>query len=307
MALMVPSPIWGCDYAWQHPAPQALKDAGFTFACRYLSTDPSKNLTRAEAEALASLGIWCVANWETTSTRADTGGYAGGQADAQQALAEATAAGMPAGRPIYFSVDEPTTVGPHVTAYFDGIKSVLPDAEIGDYGGYAEVKGALDLGLAAWAWQTTAWSNGQWDSRVHIRQTGEQPVIGGVQVDVDVAQQPDFGQWMPGRTPTTTTGELTMDAEVAKAFDDLHNSVQASLIFTGQRFDSVDAREQWLINAMGERFDQLPPVVAAAVAPAITSAVVSAVTQHAPTVDPAIITAAVQQAMASLTMKAVSQ
>lgn len=201
--------IPGIDYAWTHPDPSAIAAAGYRFACRYLSNDPSKNITLAEAQALAAHGIWVVANWEYYATDA-LRGYAGGIADAQTALAQAKAAGMPAGRPIYFSSDWAVTSSqmPSVLAYLSGAASVLGSAETGEYGGYAAVKAASDAGTK-WTWQTFAWSNGAWDSRDTIRQTGS-ATVGGVQVDTNEAMVSDYGQWQPGRLPPRSAQEAPM-------------------------------------------------------------------------------------------------
>ena len=190
----------GIDYAWQHPDPGAIAAAGYGFACRYLSRDPSKNITLAEAQALAAAGVWVVANWEY-GAQDMLRGYAGGIADAHLALAQANAAGMPAGRPVYFSADWAVTAAqqPAVLAYLSGAASVLGSAETGEYGGYAAVKAARDSGTV-WTWQTFAWSNGVWDPRDTIRQTGT-ATVGGVQVDTNEAMVPDYGQWQPGRLP----------------------------------------------------------------------------------------------------------
>ncbi|MBS2962590.1 DUF1906 domain-containing protein [Actinocrinis puniceicyclus] len=191
----------GIDYAWQHPDPAALAAAGYQFACRYLSRDATKNLTLSEAASLAAHDVWVVANWEY-GAQDMLRGYAGGVADAQLALRQATAAGMPRGRPIYFSADWDVTPAQEaaVTDYLRGAASVLGAGDVGEYGGYYPVRIARDNGAAAWTWQTSAWSGGQWDPRDTIRQTGS-ATVGGVQVDVDEALVPDVGQWQPGRTP----------------------------------------------------------------------------------------------------------
>lgn len=193
----------GIDYAWQHPDPKSIKDAGYGFACRYVSRDTSKNITLSEALDLAAHGIWTVANWEY-GAQDMLRGYNGGVADATLALAQATAAGMPKGRPIYFSADWDVTPSQEamVTNYLRGAASVLGSAEVGEYAGFYPVKVALDGGTAHWTWQTTAWSGGQWDAREQIRQTGS-AYIGGVQVDVNQALVDDFGQWQPGRLPSS--------------------------------------------------------------------------------------------------------
>jgi hypothetical protein len=203
------------DYAWSHPSPAALKKAGITFACRYLATDTSKALSKAEAAALAEVGIWSVVVWETTAKRMLTGKL-GGVADAKAAAAQAAACGMPPSRPIYFAADWDATLGQQtaINAYLDGAASVLGRARVGIYGGYYPVKRALDAGKAVWAWQTRAWSGGQWDQRAHIRQ-GAYVTIGGVQCDANTAMKSDVGQWMPDLIPEEdTVADLTLRTEV---------------------------------------------------------------------------------------------
>ena len=198
----------GVDYAWTHPDPAALAAAGYRFACRYLSRDPSKNLTLAEAQALAQHGIAVVANWEY-GAQDMLRGRAGGVADAQLALAQATAAGMPAGRPVYFSADWDVTPAQEsaVSAYLAGVDSVLGVARTGEYAGFYPVKIARDSGLTAWSWQTSGWSGGQWDPRDQIRQTGS-ATVGGVQVDVNEAMVADYGQWFPGVSPAPSPAPI---------------------------------------------------------------------------------------------------
>lgn len=206
----------GVDYAWSHPSPTSLRSAGKTFACRYLSSDASKNLSRSEADALAAAGVWSVVVWESTANRA-LGGNAAGVADASAAASQAQACGIPSDRPVYFAVDFDATATQQtaIHAYLDGAASVLGRSRVGIYGGYYPVTRALNSGKAAWAWQTFAWSGGQWDSRAHIRQ-GAQVSIGGVSVDLDTGMVDDFGQWMPGKGVADVA--LT-DADAAKVAD----------------------------------------------------------------------------------------
>lgn len=188
----------GVDYPWSHPAPAALRAAGVGFAMRYLSNDSSKNLSLAEANALAAQGIWSGVVWETTATRA-LAGRAAGATDARAALAQAQACGMPDGRPIYFAVDTDTTWS-QVAPYFQGIRDVLPLGQVGVYGGIRIIQGAASSGLVSWYWQAEAWSGGRWDPHAHIRQAGSL-TVGGVSCDRNTSMFADFGQWMPGRTP----------------------------------------------------------------------------------------------------------
>lgn len=195
---------FGIDYAWGRPSVSTLKKDGVEFVARYVSSPGnSKNLTLSEAKTLSSAGISIVVVFETTATRAEAG-HAAGVADAKEALKEATACGMPSGRPIFFAVDEDTTVGPHVTAYFQGVASVLGLARTGVYGGYAVVKGCFDHNLVKWGWQTYAWSGGRWDARAQLQQYSNSHTIDGVDVDYDrVAKATihDYGQWTVGNAP----------------------------------------------------------------------------------------------------------
>lgn len=175
------------------------------FVCRYLSGF-SKDLTPSEAHNLSSAGISIVVVWETTATRAE-GGHAAGVRDATMADAEARRCGMPASRPIYFAVDEDTTVGPHITAYFEGVASVLGRARTGAYGGYKVISALFDAHLIAWGWQTYAWSGGQWDTKhpgTVIEQYSNNRTLAGASVDYDRATATDYGQWRIGVTPTPT-------------------------------------------------------------------------------------------------------
>lgn len=207
--------ISGVDYPWSHPGGAALQNAGIKFACRYLSHDATKNLTRTEADDLAAHGVSCVVVWETTANRASADRSAG-IADAHDALSQAAAAGMPAGRPIYFAVDWDAAPSV-VVAYFQGVASVLGLARTGVYGGYKVVKYLLDHQLAAWAWQTAAWSGGQWDPRAVLRQPATTVRINGVTCDRDTAHAADYGQWTPGKTPIPLEEDVPLtDAEIAK-------------------------------------------------------------------------------------------
>ena len=178
----------GVDYAWGRPSTAALSQAGVTFACRYLSLDTTgKNLTFDEAATLSAAGLSIVSNWEYDS-RAPLNGRAQGARDAAEADRQHRAAGGPPGRPIYFSVDFDASPGDQeaINAYFDGVAATIGHDRTGAYGGYWVIKRLLDAGKTAWAWQTLAWSGGQWDARAQLRQ-----VRNAVEIDqVHVLFQP---------------------------------------------------------------------------------------------------------------------
>lgn len=190
--------IAGADYAWMKPPMAALKAAGISFVCRYLSTDSSKNLAASERDALHAAGISIVLVWETTGVEA-LKGYGQGMADGAAARAQATALGFPKTLPIYYAVDFSQTASEKQTVldYLHGASDAEGSkARVGVYGGIASVSAALDAGFG-FGWQTYAWSNGQWDSRAQIRQTHNDQMIGGASVDLDEAMTGSYGQWGP--------------------------------------------------------------------------------------------------------------
>jgi hypothetical protein len=189
------------DYSFARPEPAAIHAAGYRFAGRYL--DPgSKGITRTEADRLAAAGIWVIVTYETTAEWM-LGGYSAGQAAARTAQALGRAAGMPAGRPVYFAADFDATASqvPAVLACLDGCASVLGRGAAGVYGGLAVVRAALNAGTV-WAWQTLAWSGGQWDPRARVRQVRVNTLLSGSAVDVNEAMTADYGQWQPGKVPS---------------------------------------------------------------------------------------------------------
>ncbi len=190
----------GVDYSFSRPSPQVIRSAGYSFVCRYLSEDNSdthgKILFKPEADALKSAGLDIVSNYEFDQTNA-LNGYAQGVSDATVANQQATAAGMPAGRPIYFSVDFDATEAQQsaINSYLDGVASVIGRGRTGAYGGYYVIERLLDAGKIAYAWQTYAWSGGQWDSRAQLRQVQNDITVDGQSCDKDESVAADFGQW----------------------------------------------------------------------------------------------------------------
>jgi len=201
----------GLDYAWHGLLrPQAFIDAGYSFVCRYLSRDPSKDIDAEEAKLLSDVGLDIVLVWETSEKRPITGGYAGGMTDARLAFQRAAALGMPDGRPVYFAVDYDVAAAA-ADAYFKGIRDAgFPAERVGVYAGLRPLRHLLDVGLATWGWQTSAWSGGQWDPRAHLRQYKYGLKFPGVSsADANEAPFDDFGQW-------SLREDDEMDAELVK-------------------------------------------------------------------------------------------
>lgn len=155
------------DYAWQHPAPAAIKAGGYEGVARYISHSPDKDITVAEANALHAQGlnIWLV--WETTANRAGQGGAAGTQ-DVRDAEAKATALGYPTNVPIFYAVDfdaNPQMVMPYFAAVAKAAKR-----PVGVYGSLRVVEAVMKAGYAEYGWQTAAWSGGKLSQMAHVYQ-----------------------------------------------------------------------------------------------------------------------------------------
>jgi hypothetical protein len=200
----------GVDYSWARPSPSGLRSAGYTFAVRYLSFDTTgKNVTASEARALKAAGVDVVSNWESGASDA-LKGRARGVSDAQEALRQANAAGMPAGRPIYFSIDfdaQPSQQAA-INDYYDGVASVLGKSRTGAYGGIGPIQRLFDAGKITFGWQTFAWSHGQWEPRAQLRQVRNGVTIAGGDCDIDQAQADDFGQWGAMTSPIADAEKL---------------------------------------------------------------------------------------------------
>jgi hypothetical protein len=155
------------DYAWQHPNPAAIKAAGYVGVVRYLSHDPSKDITAAEVKALHAAGLSIRLVYETTANRAGAGRLAG-IADRREAEKRAAALGYPRHCPIFYAVDfdaDPAKVLP----YFKGVHR-RHGFYVGVYGSRRVVEAVHAAGLANYLWQTEAWSGTAISSHAQLYQ-----------------------------------------------------------------------------------------------------------------------------------------
>lgn len=222
----------GFDYT-ARIAPATLKAAGCAVAIRYVMPQTPfwvKTLRNPEAEELLAAGIPIVSNWETTADRMAAGASAG-RDDAVQLLANWHALGAPSGLIGWFSADWDVQASevPAVLAYLNAAAAVLGGKKyVGCYGGLRAVAAAMDAGFGGW--QTIAWSGGVWDSRAAARQTGEQRVVGGVQVDVnqiiDLAALGAWGGPTTGEDVALTADEIQAIAAAVNNYRDTNNTVK---------------------------------------------------------------------------------
>lgn len=180
----------------------ALKTQGFDFAIRYYSSNPSKNLSLAEARALSGAGLQIGVVWETAGTHVGFFNRQQGLADGAAAWQMAqTTIGQPPGSAIYFAVDYDATSadidGP-VSDYFDGVQAAFQAAcanqapyQIGVYGSGLVCGTLIDAKRAALSWlsQSTgfagskAYASGQ---RYNLIQTLPTTIsVDGVQLSID--------------------------------------------------------------------------------------------------------------------------
>jgi hypothetical protein len=200
----------GLDYAWApHPNVSTVKQKGYSFVCRYLSNDPTKNLTSAELATIRNAGLSIVVVWETTGDRMKAGNAAG-KADAEEANNLVNDLDM-RGVPIYFACDydAPPSDQDAINAYLDGVASVIGANRVGMYGGYWPLSRAFDAGKCKYGWQTSAWSGGNWESRAQIRQTGT-TTITGESADVDVTEVEGNGDFGQSPRPETTAAHYSV-------------------------------------------------------------------------------------------------
>jgi len=208
----------GVDFSLARPGGATLVKAGKHFVIRYTSQTPGatgnggKRLNASEVRDYRAAGLDIGLVWETTTGRA-TAGFAAGRADAQSSAATAAGLGVPAAVAHYFAVDQGDITGPQVAEYFKGAASVLGLPLVGVYGGLDVVGYLLDHHLVTFAWQTYAWSHGQWDPRAHVQQYHNGVNIGG-DVDLDRSMVADWGQWKA--VEEVVLGQDDIDA-VAKA------------------------------------------------------------------------------------------
>jgi len=224
----------GLDYAGARPGGRAIHDAGYRFVVRYLSDGgpglPGKLLTPAEADDLRANGIDIVSNWETTANWM-LGGYQAGVDAATRALAQVLKCGGRTDRPIYFSADWDAT--PQQQQAIDdclrGCASVIGAENVGIYAGLHVVRRCLDNGTARWAWQTYAWSGGEWEPRAQLRQRNDLGYahVNGVECDINEAWAADYGQWS-AVTPTAAKGEVMFTDDDRRMLQRIHDELTKS-------------------------------------------------------------------------------
>jgi hypothetical protein len=269
--------VEGVDYAWSRPNIAQLAAAGKVFACRYGGPGSSgKQLDPAEARALSAAGVAIVANAEGAADGL-LGGWNAGVSWARDAEQHFAACGMPAGRPIYLSVDFDVASGQWsaVREALRGAASVIGASRVGVYGGRRAIEWARRDHVAAWFWQTYAWSSGVWVPGNHIEQYRNGVALAGATLDLDRALAADFGQWTIGDDSVDQYHEdaiLYTDNRVAALIEgsDVVHGTGVAEQGKGAKVFPVVALKQLLADV--EELKARPPVAAAPIDPAALAA-----------------------------------
>lgn len=187
----------GVDFSYDKDRISAtqLYAAGRRFACRYLSYNSAKNLTKSEADRLKAAGLDIVSNWENTAGDMLLGRAVGLQ-HAAEAARQHAACGGPSTAPIFFSADRDFSSADleKCWVYVQACIEVLGIERVGTYGGYRSVKFFADRGIK-WLWGTYAWSAGQVDSRTHFYQYRNSQTLAGGAVDFNRTMKDQYGSW----------------------------------------------------------------------------------------------------------------
>lgn len=162
--------ILGIDSAWANIDPKAIKAAGYSFRVRYLSFDPTKNLTPQERDADFEAGLGILLVWEAGAQDA-LGGTPQGQREGAAAAQQAEALGYPQQYPLFFATDfnEPANDFPVNADYLRAAQSEGP-FQPGPYGSIALCNYMIQNAVTHYAWQTSAWSGTAVDNQANLYQ-----------------------------------------------------------------------------------------------------------------------------------------
>ncbi len=245
--------IEGVDYAGSRPSPAGLFAAGKRFVVRYGGPGGAwKHLTAAEARALTAAGLSIVANAEGTASGLQ--GRSAGASWARSADQHFRQLGMPADRPIYLSVDFDVREGQWsaVAEALRGAASVLGAGRVGVYGGRRAIEWARRDRVAAWFWQTYAWSAGVWVPGNHIEQYRNGVSVAGGDVDLCRAKVADYGQWTVGTQPQPVEEDDMNTAQNNALADAWTASVALRTGGTAPASDVRAAGPVWLVEQIKE-------------------------------------------------------
>ena len=169
----------------------ALQAAGISWIGRYYGRSKQQPLSKEEAQAISSLGLYVVSIWESGyPTKVEYFSSYQGSKDGADAYHAAAQAGQPGGSVIYFTVDYDAAPADlrAIEAYFRAVRlSVRPGYFVGVYGSGRVLKHLLSLGLVSHSWLADPRRWAEYDSTSHfnIRQVKNGVSLCGLEVDMD--------------------------------------------------------------------------------------------------------------------------
>lgn len=166
-------------------------------AARYIGfPERKKCTTRAELEDFSRNGLGMALIYEDTATDWRSG-YDRGLSAGKRARDHANSIGFPAGRPIYMAVDQDVVSSGEFNVMLDylrGASGPLGGTHLtGAYGEADVIDRVRNEGVAAWYWQTVAWSHGR-RTYAHLFQHLGTVNVGGIGCDINDVLVSDWGQ-----------------------------------------------------------------------------------------------------------------
>lgn len=185
---------------------------GITTVIRYItrgSPNGSKHVKLPEVQAIKAAGKKLAIVHETFGDFAHAGrggiSAADGVADGKYSRAVMPKLGAPAGACVYFAVDcdaSPSQLKNNVLPYFKNVRAAFEDGEyrVGVYGPGVVCQAVQDAGFADLFWLSNAkgWKGyAAFKPKADLLQLLPTHVAGGLDVDPDVAQSEDWGNFEP--------------------------------------------------------------------------------------------------------------
>jgi hypothetical protein len=190
---------YALDYSAGRPSAAQVLAAGYVGVIRYVGFPSNRKcITADEYRDMTSNGVGVSLVYEQSVGDA-LRGRAAGQAAARLALAHAADVGYPVNtRPIYYACDTDVVSEAEFAAVLDYLRGAGDihggPSRVGVYGEYDVVERAAHAGVAAWRWQTRAWSGGRLSTQAQIRQEIGTYTVGGIGCDRNTILVPDWGQ-----------------------------------------------------------------------------------------------------------------
>jgi Domain of unknown function (DUF1906) len=246
------------DYSAGFPGALNIVRAGYVGAVRYIGfADRRKCTTRSEFEDFSRNGLGMALVYED-NTNDWRGGELHGVAAGQRGRDHANAIGFPADRPIYMAVDQDVVTAAEFNLmlnYLRGAAKTLGGTYVtGVYGEADVIDRARDAGVAAWFWQTAAWSNKR-RTAAHLLQLIGTVNVGGIGCDINDVLQPDWGQHNAGGDVSTQDvksyfEDTTFDSVDRRSWRQAAEEAAKRAIWTDDRTARMEAKLDALAGAL---------------------------------------------------------